>query len=146
MNKTNFRKYGFMIGGIGLALFLLIQLIPYGRNITNPPILREPDWNSPQTREMVKKACFDCHSNETTHPWYSYVAPASWLLQYDVDKARKAMNFSEWDTYSLSAAYISQIILRGDMPPVRYLLMHPEARYTQEEKMILIKGIQESIK
>ena len=58
-----------------VALALLIQLVPYGRAHTNPPVVAEPNWDSPQTRELAVRACFDCHSNETTWPWYSNIAP-----------------------------------------------------------------------
>ena len=64
---------------IALILFGAIQLVPYGHNRSNPPVTGEPAWDSPQTRAYAKQACFDCHSNETIWPWYSYVAPASWL-------------------------------------------------------------------
>src|SRR5690349_11025724 len=71
--------------GLGLlaitGLFLLIQAVPYGRAHTNPPVVSEPHWDSPRTRELAKRACFDCHSNETRWPWYSHVAPMSWVLQ-----------------------------------------------------------------
>ncbi len=62
------------------GFFILLQIIPYGHNHTNPPIVEEPAWDSPQTRAVVKKACFDCHSNETVWPWYSNIAPLSWLI------------------------------------------------------------------
>src|SRR5574340_945670 len=71
-----------------LAGFLLIQLVPYGRNHTNPPVTGEPRWDSPQTRALAARACFDCHSNETKWRWYSNIAPISWLIQRDVDSGR----------------------------------------------------------
>ena len=82
---------------VGLvALFVLIQLVPYGRNHANPPVVKEPEWVSPQTRQLAKRACFDCHSNESVWPWYSNIAPVSWLVQNDVDEGRRRLNFSEW--------------------------------------------------
>ena len=69
--------------GFGLlavvGLFVLIQLAPFGRNHTNPPVVQEPSWDSAETRALAKRACFDCHSNETVWPWYSNIAPVSWL-------------------------------------------------------------------
>jgi len=65
---------------IVIALLLLIQLIPYGKNHTNPTVVGQPKWDSQQTRDLAKRACFDCHSNETIWPWYSNVAPISWLV------------------------------------------------------------------
>jgi len=67
-----------LAGGI---VFIAMQLVPYGHAHTNPPVTGEPKWDSPQTRELAKRACFDCHSNETDWPWYSNIAPVSWLIQ-----------------------------------------------------------------
>lgn len=129
----------------GIVVFIFIQIIPYGHQMTNPPVTNEPAWDSTKTRELVKQSCFDCHSNETTHPWYS-LAPASWLLQYDVDKGRQSLNFSEWDTSGLSGDYLIQNLNNGEMPPSRYLLLHPEAKLTPSDKELLIQGILASIK
>ena len=80
-----------------LMTALVVQVIPYGRDHTNPPVAAEPLWDSPQTRDLAVRACFDCHSNETEWPWYSNVAPISWLVQRDVEEGREELNFSEWD-------------------------------------------------
>ncbi len=69
-----------------LSVLVLIQVVPYGRDHANPPVRAEPAWNSARTRELAVRACFDCHSNETIWPWYSNLAPASWLVQRDVKK------------------------------------------------------------
>ena len=65
---------------VAVGGFLLIQLVPFGRDHTNPPVVQEPNWDSPATRELAQRACFDCHSNETVWPWYSNIAPVSWLV------------------------------------------------------------------
>ena len=57
------------------------SIVPFGHSHTNPPVTKEPAWNSPDTRALVQRACFDCHSNQTTWPWYSHVAPVSWLCK-----------------------------------------------------------------
>ena len=67
-----------------LGLVVLIQLVPFGRSHTNPPVVKEVAWDSAQTKALVRRACYDCHSNETVWPWYSNVAPVSWLVQRDV--------------------------------------------------------------
>ena len=59
------------LAGFGLAL----QLAPYGRQHDNPEVVREPEWDQPRTRELFFRACRDCHSNETSWPWYSSIAP-----------------------------------------------------------------------
>ena len=79
-----------------LGLGLLIQLVPYGRDRENPQVIQEPSWDHAQTRELFFRACKDCHSNQTEWPWYSSVAPASWLVQRDVDEGRSHFNVSEW--------------------------------------------------
>ena len=74
-----------------------IQLVPYGRDHDNPPVLADAPWDSARTRELAVRACFDCHSNETHWPWYSNIAPISWLTQNNVKEGRDELNFSEWN-------------------------------------------------
>lgn len=138
---------GLVVGlGVLVLLFGLIQLVPYGRNHTNPPVVREPNWDSPATRELAKRACFDCHSNETVYPWYSKIAPASWLLQRDIDEGRRKLNFSEWGQRRVRVDEVVEVIESGEMPMPIYLPMHPEARLTAAEKQALIQGLQASLK
>ena len=124
-----------------VVLVLLIQFLPYGHTHTNPPVVKEPNWNSPETRQIAQKACFDCHSNETIWPWYSNIAPMSWLVQRDVDVARSRMNFSDWGRISVEVGEIIEIVSEGEMPPFQYLLMHPGARLSEQEKTRFIDGI-----
>ncbi len=124
-----------------VVLFGLIQLVPYGRQHTNPAVVAEPKWDSPQTRQYAQRACFDCHSNESVWPWYSNVAPVSWLVQRDVNEGRSRMNFSEWDTMGLNSGELVEKIQEGEMPPAQYLIMHPEARLSQAEKDAFIQGL-----
>ncbi len=123
------------------ALVLAIQLVPYGRRHDNPPVRGEPGWDSPRTRELARRACYDCHSNEVRWPWYSHVAPASWLLQRDVDEARKELNFSEWDRPQEEAHEAAEQVERGEMPPWFYLPLHAEARLSPAEKAELVRGL-----
>jgi hypothetical protein len=127
-----------------VSLALAIQLIPFGHSHTNPPVSREPAWDSPQTKALIKRACFDCHSNETTWPWYSNVAPVSWLVQRDVDGARRHLNFSEWDKPHHHDKDIGEQVNGGEMPPSSYLLMHPSARLTPSERQDLTVGAEKS--
>jgi mono/diheme cytochrome c family protein len=83
-----------VIAAIGLVVFIVIQFVPVEQ--TNPPVVSEPKWDSPQTKELVQRACYDCHSNETKWPWYSQVAPVSWLVADHVNEGRSKLNFSEW--------------------------------------------------
>jgi len=130
---------------VGLAalvgIFALLQVIPYGRTHSNPPTIAEPKWDSPRTRELAVRACFDCHSNQTKWPWYANVAPFSWAVQFDVEVAREVVNFSEWDrTYALGH-YSGQRTSDGNMPPYKYRMAHPEADLTPEERMELARGL-----
>ncbi len=126
-----------------VALFALIQFIPYGRSHTNPQVVAEPAWNSATTRDLAVAACFDCHSNETTWPWYTNVAPVSWLAQRDVDSGRGRLNFSEWTgTAGREQGEVAEAVQGGEMPPSYYVLMHPNARLTAAEKDALVQGLQ----
>ena len=128
-----------------LLAAVLIQFIPFGHTHTNPPAAGEPPWNSPQTRELVRRACFDCHSNETVWPWYSHVAPVSWLLQRDVNGGRSHLNFTEWDHPQKHAKDVAEQLKEGEMPPWFYLPMHPAARLTEAEKQALTEGAEKSL-
>ena len=131
----------FIVAIVGIVVvFGLIQLVPYGRNHTNPPVVQEPQWDSPQTRELAKRACFDCHSNESVWPWYSLIAPMSWLVQRDVDEGRSYLNFSEWGQREMETEEMYEVIQEGEMPPAQYLWLHPSARLTPSEKAALIEG------
>jgi hypothetical protein len=145
-----FGKLGMIIVGVVVLFILLIQLVPYGKDHTNPPVVAEPVWDSPQTRELAKRACFDCHSNEAVYPWYSNIAPVSWLVQRDVDQARRRLNFSDWNSSnpraSRMAEEVGNSIRRGSMPMPIYLLEHPTAKLTEAEKQQLIDGLQASLK
>lgn len=126
--------------------FGLIQLVPYGRDHTNPPVTSEPAWNSPATKALAQKACFDCHSNETVWPGYSSIAPGSWLIYRDVVKGRHKLNFSEWPEVGGGGlmALAAQKVAQGKMPPLRYKLAHSAARLSDAEKQQLIAGFKAS--
>jgi hypothetical protein len=125
----------------GVIIFGLIQLIPYGRNHANPAVVKEPTWDA-QTRALARRACMDCHSNETVWPWYSNIAPASWLIQHDVDEGRQRLNFSTWGSGRQEVEEIAGVVLEGEMPPPQYLLIHKEAKLTDAEKQTLVNGLQ----
>jgi hypothetical protein len=114
-------------------------------------VLAEPQWDSPQTRALAVRACFDCHSNETTWPWYSKVAPVSWLVTRHVIEGRQKLNFSAWGVATgrrrenpLEDAV--RAIRRGEMPTKDYLLIHADAKLTDAEKQQLIDGLTASLR
>jgi hypothetical protein len=119
-----------VLGAAAIVLvgLLAIQLVPYGRDHTNPPVTGEPPWDSAATRATAVTACFDCHSNETVWPWYASIAPMSWRLQQHVDEGRAALNFSEWGSGEQESDDIVEVVAEGEMPPWDYLILHPEAR------------------
>ncbi|HSL96180.1 MAG TPA: heme-binding domain-containing protein [Thermoleophilia bacterium] len=133
----------------GALLLAAIQFVPYGRQHENPPVTAEPAWDSERTEELVRAACYDCHSNETRWPWYSHIAPTSWLLTRDVDEGREVLNFSEWSFSPEEAAFVAvaieEVVRDGEMPPREYRLMHPEARLSEAEQQELIDGVKASL-
>ncbi len=128
-----------------LALAILIQLVPYGHGQSNPPVRQEPAWDHPRTRDLAVRACFDCHSNQVRWPWYSRIAPVSWLVQYDVDEARHELNFSEWDRPQEEAHEAAEEVAEGEMPLPLYLVTHPTARLSAAERQELIRGLEATL-
>lgn len=124
-----------------IIIVIVIQLIPVDR--TNPPVdpaiaLQAP----PEVMSILKTSCYDCHSNETTWPWYSHVAPISWLVASDVHEARHHMNFSEWENIPASrrAGHTDEMVdevMEGGMPLPIYLIMHSNAKLTDQQKQTL---------
>jgi len=128
-----------------IVIFALLQLVPYGRDHSNPAVVTEPQWDSLQTRELAARACFDCHSNETHWPWYSNVAPVSWLVQRDVQEGRRRLNFSEWNQPQRATNEVGEVINEGEMPPWFYLPLHASARLTPAEKQALVAGLEKTL-
>jgi hypothetical protein len=139
------RKWGLRFAFSLLGMLLAIQLVPYGRNHTNPPVIGEPRWDAPATRALARQACFDCHSNETEWPIYASIAPASWLVQRDVDLGRAALNFSEWPRPQEEAKDAAEEVLEGEMPPAAYTLAHPHARLSAADRNRLAQGLTKTI-
>lgn len=143
-------------GLILLVILAAIQLIPVDHD--PPPTVREPVWDSSDTRDLAVDACFDCHSNQTEWPWYAKIAPSSWVLWYDVTQGREALNFSDWDQHDQPEAAenenfppkplaerIEAEIRSGAMPPGLYRLAHPDARLSEAEKDALIEGLKRTV-
>jgi mono/diheme cytochrome c family protein len=127
----------------GVLTFVLIQLVPYGRDHSNPQGTGEPAWATPQTRELMVNACFGCHSNEVEYPPYASVAPISWMVQRHVDEGREAVNFSNFATDPGEADESIEVIEEGEMPPPYFTRfgLHPEAKLTDAEMAELIAGL-----
>jgi mono/diheme cytochrome c family protein len=135
------RRRWMRLGVAVLGTLLAIQLVPYGRNHANPPTTGEPVWDSPATRLLAKQACFDCHSNETQWPMYASIAPASWLIQRDVNEGRAVLNFSEWPRLQNAAGEAAEEVSEREMPPLLYAVMHEQARLNAADRARLAGGL-----
>jgi len=122
-----------------LAAFLIIQFVPVKMN--NPDVTYDIP-TTPAVKSVLRRACYECHSNQTMWPWYSKIAPVSWMISSDIIKGRKALNYSEWDRYTNSEK-IKQIresweeVSEGEMPPYIYIKMHPESKLTVRDRNLL---------
>ncbi len=100
---------------------------------------------------ILKRSCYDCHSDHTVWPWYSSVAPVSWLVADDVVKGRKKMNFSQWDKIpdAKKEARLNEIceeIKADEMPLPPYLILHGDAKLSQADKDILCQWVEIEMK
>ena len=133
---------------ISIAVILgavAIQFIPYGKDHTNPPVMSEVQWDSPRTQELFNRACADCHSNETKYPWYSNIAPISWLIAHDIDEGREKMNVSMIGIQKKNNLKdAADEVKEGEMPIPPYLIAHPEARLSDAEKKELASGLEKT--
>lgn len=129
--------------GTAAAVAAVIQVYP-PVVLDNPPPSAEISAPSSVDR-VLRRSCYDCHSNETRWPSYSKVAPASWLVAKDVHDARLRMNFSKWpqsvppEIDCLFKRRIAERADNGEMPPLRYRLLHPSAAVTEEDAALLQK-------
>jgi len=132
--------------GLGvLVLLLAIQMIPVSPS--NPPVEPARTIYSIQAvpepvKEVFSQSCNNCHSDETEWPWYSHIAPMSWLISRDVRRARGVINLSQWGTYSVKQRQekledICEQLANGEMPERRYLLFHHDARVTQSQRKVV---------
>jgi hypothetical protein len=131
-------KFKFIIAGL-IGILVFIQFIPADRS--NPPVSADLSA-TPEVKEILKNSCYDCHSNETVWPWYSHVAPVSWLITGDVKDGRRHLNFSEWENLSKSdkAKTLSEIreeVEEGEMPLPIYTFMHSDADLTEDQISII---------
>jgi mono/diheme cytochrome c family protein len=126
-----------------VVTLLVIQLIPYGKDRSNDVVTAEPAWATPQTRELMVRACFGCHSNEVEYPAYASVSPISWAVQSHIDEGREKVNYQEWDKPQRGADETIETIEEGEMPPHYYTVFgrHPEAKLTPEEINVLVAGL-----
>jgi hypothetical protein len=126
-----------------------MQAVRYPR--TNPPVAR--DLVAPrEVKTALRGACYDCHSNETAWPWYTAVAPASWLIHHDVEEGRRHLNFSSWGDYADDPGTlarkldeIARSVAAGDMAPLYYRMLHPDARLTETQRGALLGWVKHAL-
>lgn len=137
-----------------IIVLVLIQLIPI--DFTNKPVRKEENFveimNTPEKiQELLKTSCYDCHSNETVYPKIAKIAPISWAIKNNVNKARRHLNFSEWGTYNqdLKRGMLrnaSGMIMEKRMPISGYVVQHPEAQLSEAERKLLANYFDEILK
>lgn len=132
-----------------IVIFAVMQIIPVNR--TNPPVVEKVVFADPNAERIAQMACYDCHANDNTWPWYSYVAPVSWVVVHHVDEGRSKLNFSDVAATMASeeggeiAEEAVETIQEGEMPPAYYLLTHPHANLSAADKATLIAGLQQAL-
>ena len=134
-----------LLGTAGILLFA--QLMSVRRD--NPPVAADTAA-PPKIESVLRRACYDCHSNETRWPRYSAVAPFSWLIVHDVTLGRKEINFSEWGSYYPTTRHrklqwMGRALREERMPPWSYRLMHPDARLTEGDRVALQRWIESEL-
>lgn len=122
-----------------ILIFLMIQFIPIDKS--NPPTIGEISPPA-EVASILQRSCYDCHSHQTIWPWYSRIAPVSWMIAHDVKEGRDHLNFSTWSTYNQRQQLklyeeIQEVIEKNEMPLKQYLWLHPSARLTDADKRIL---------
>jgi heme-binding protein len=128
--------------GVGLlGLVTALQFVPVSR--TNPPE-RERAIAPPDVRTILQRSCYDCHSNETHWPWYSRIAPASFLISRDVTEGRRELNLSTWSQYDArrkarKLREIGEQVEKGKMPQWYYVILHPDARLSAADRQLLLE-------
>ena len=135
-----------------LALFLIVQFIPSDLpevKMDNPNDLMVNNDLPEDIEQLLKSSCYDCHSNETVYPWYSYVAPVSFLISKDTREGRLELNFSNWETLDKieKAEMLDEIaeeVEEGEMPMKIYPITHPEARLSEDQRQLIVDWAEES--
>lgn len=138
---------------IVLAGFIVIQLIQPARNTNGqvlPADISKVVFMPENVESLLREACYDCHSNHTRYPWYSYVQPVGWILARHISNGKAELNFSDFGSYSKRRQQsklkaIADQVKDDEMPLVSYRFMHSEARLSKREKSIIIDWAEEAM-
>lgn len=131
---------------IVIGILLFIQLVRPGKNKSDAPTPQAltAHYTVPDSvLTALKVACYSCHSNNTTYPWYDQIAPVSWFVAYHVSRGKKHLNFDEFEAYPVKRKLkrmkdISESVEEGTMPISSYTWMHSEAILTPAQKKAII--------
>lgn len=140
-----------------LLAFIVIQFFRPAKNtsegISNNDITKK--YAIPQdVQNILKTSCYDCHSNNTVYPWYSYIQPVAWWLDSHIKDGKKDLNFSEFATYSIRRQYkkleeINELVKKNEMPLDSYLWLHKNAKLNDQQKMAIagwVTAVRDTIK
>jgi hypothetical protein len=121
-----------------------MQLVP--AQVVNPPS-KEDLPAPPEVEQTLRRSCYDCHSNQTHWPWYSRIAPLSWIVARDVNAGRRQLNFSEWGEYFPATRrrklqWMERALGEEAMPPWTYRAMHPSSRLAPADRAELRRWIE----
>jgi hypothetical protein len=141
MPKGSVRRVVLWVGLAALATFVAIQFVPYGWRHANPPVTLDAPWPDEESEAIARRSCYDCHSNETDWPWYSHVAPMSWLVRSDVESGHDKLNFSTWDTGPGDPEHAIDRVAGGSMPPDNYTRIHRGTDLSEDEVATLVGAL-----
>jgi hypothetical protein len=145
LEKMETKKPRFTKKTIGLSILVLLIAIQFFRiDKTNPPAGSSADFMAlthppASIAGLLKESCYDCHSNTTSYPWYTNVAPVSWWIKSHIREGRRHLNFSNWSNYSEAKAdhkleECVEMVEEGEMPMISYTLLHPKGKLSKEQQ------------
>jgi hypothetical protein len=146
------KLWQYILGGVAVV-FIGIQFVPNelpAVESNNPGDIVLNGLASEEISTMLKTSCYACHSNETVYPWYSYVAPSSWLVAKDVREGREELNFSIWQDYEMMDKLkilddISAEVSEGEMPMKIYTLIHPSGKLDDAQRAKIVAWAEETM-
>lgn len=147
--KLNMKKVTYIVVGLVALLIALAAVQASAKNRNNPPVISEPQWDSPETRNLAERACYDCHSNQTKWPLYSGLPLVGGLISDHVLEGREHLNFSQWGVAggeqeadeAAEKVFEPMHYAEDDViPQPPYSLFHPKARLTTAEREQLAAG------
>lgn len=131
-----------------IAILVVIQFIPHEMSTAEVNPVEEFSSDNEELTNILQTACYDCHSNETTYPWYASIAPVNYWLDGHVEHGREHLNFSEWNTYPIAdqrhaAKEIVEVVEKKEMPMLFYWLIHWDAKLTDAERKVIVDHFNE---